>query len=198
MRTHCSKAKEISGVKIFRYEGALFFASFDYFRTKLIQKTGLDPMVLAKQQKQAAKQSTGPNTISETVIDHSSAPAGKLQSSSLSAENVVSHGGQVRAIENANGITPSQSEVIFESRSAFIQQKVASCAAEETQGCDSSNLSKRAPDDISTGPRYGYTNDTDLSGQAENVPIYSIVLECTGWSYIDVTALKALVEVRTC
>ena len=45
------QAQEIPGVKVFRFEGALMFASFDYFKNKLIEKSGLDPFELRKQKK---------------------------------------------------------------------------------------------------------------------------------------------------
>ncbi len=49
------QAREIPGVQIFRFDGALYFASFEYFRTKLYQKTGLNPIAIGKYQKKEAK-----------------------------------------------------------------------------------------------------------------------------------------------
>lgn len=52
-------------MKVFRFEGALLFASFDYFRSKLIEKTGIDPIALRKQQKLESKRAA--NTLEQTI-----------------------------------------------------------------------------------------------------------------------------------
>lgn len=195
------QAKEIPGVKIFRYEGALFFASFDYFRTKLIQKTGLDPLVLAKLHKRAAKskQSADLSTVEETVIDCSNA-ADQLhgQNAYVSAiEHTYNQYGQVHSIENG---AESQSGIIFESRSAYVRQNGASSASKETKSVDRDH-SGLALDKMDNGfimDRHpGPPNETNQTNENKTSTIHSIVLDCTGWSYIDVTALKALVEVLT-
>ena len=35
------KTNEIKGIKIFRFEGPLYFANADYFMTKVLKKTGV-------------------------------------------------------------------------------------------------------------------------------------------------------------
>ncbi|XP_048589441.1 solute carrier family 26 member 6-like [Nematostella vectensis] len=39
-------AEEIPGIKIFRFESAVFYANAEYFRNALIQKIGMDPLVV--------------------------------------------------------------------------------------------------------------------------------------------------------
>ena len=97
------KAQEIPGVKVFRFEGALLFASFDYFRSKLIEKTGVDPVILRKQQKREIKRaaenlekilSSNQKTNSEPVLAEDAArncplppiPSRKSQDSSKKSQ----------------------------------------------------------------------------------------------------------------
>ena len=54
-------------MKVFRFEGALMFASFDYFKSKLIEKTGLDPLALRKNQ-----QKNVPSTHERVLVQNSS------------------------------------------------------------------------------------------------------------------------------
>ena len=197
------QAKEIPGVKIFRYEGALFFASFDYFRTKLIQKTGLDPLVLAKLQKRAARlqQSAGPSTVEETVIDSTIADAqlhgqnGYLSANERMDTQCGQAQAQVHSIENG---TELLSGMIFESRSAYVRQNGASSASMENNIDDRAD-SKPAPAGMDNGfimdRQPGPPKEINRTNENITSAIHSIVLDCTGWSYIDVTALKALVDV---
>ena len=37
------QAKPIPGIKIFRFESAMFYANSEYFRSTLIEMTGVDP-----------------------------------------------------------------------------------------------------------------------------------------------------------
>ena len=37
------QAKQIPGIKIFRFESAMFYANSEYFRSTLIEMTGVDP-----------------------------------------------------------------------------------------------------------------------------------------------------------
>lgn len=50
------QAKEIPGIKIFRFDGAVYFANAERFKTNLFKYTGLDPKVLkAKKAKMDAE-----------------------------------------------------------------------------------------------------------------------------------------------
>ena len=41
-----TKTNEINGIKIFRFEGPLYFANADYFMEKLLKKTGVSTELL--------------------------------------------------------------------------------------------------------------------------------------------------------
>ena len=40
------QTKEVSGIKIFRFEAPLYFANADHFMEKLFKKTGINAMLL--------------------------------------------------------------------------------------------------------------------------------------------------------
>ena len=51
---------------MFRFEGAVLFASFSYFRQCLIAKSGLDPFRLSKQKKKLALKSSATSEAFQT------------------------------------------------------------------------------------------------------------------------------------
>ena len=46
------QAFEVPGLKIFKYDGAVFFANFDYFRSQMYEKTGLSRRIIVKEREQ--------------------------------------------------------------------------------------------------------------------------------------------------
>lgn len=60
------QAIENPEVRVFRYEGALMFASFPYFRHKLIEKTSVDPITRRKLLKTAASNQSTDCSITMT------------------------------------------------------------------------------------------------------------------------------------
>ena len=53
------QAQELPGIKIFKFEGALFFANSDRFREQLLQRTGLSTVVESAKKAAAARASAG-------------------------------------------------------------------------------------------------------------------------------------------
>lgn len=57
--TRRTQAQELPGIKIFKFEGALFFASADRFREQLLQRTGLQRLVDSAKKSAAARAAAG-------------------------------------------------------------------------------------------------------------------------------------------
>ena len=84
------KAQEINGVKIFRFEGSLYFASCDKFREKTYLRTGVNPRELIRlKEKALAASPPPPNPINTEPIqlelkniEHSGSAAGINSTSS--------------------------------------------------------------------------------------------------------------------
>ena len=55
-KTFFLKAKEIPGIKIFRFDGAVYFANAERFKTNLYKYTGLDPKALKNRRAKLALQ----------------------------------------------------------------------------------------------------------------------------------------------
>lgn len=119
----------------------------------------------------------GPNTVGQHPSDH--------LSTSGQDENRMAHG---KAMQNGTG---HQSAELFESKSAYVRKT----RTESTESKDNEGFDRDIPEN--PGERSGNSRgpNTNLSNGMERTAIHSIVLECTGWGYIDVTALKSLVEV---
>lgn len=67
-----SQAHEIDGLKIFRFEGSLYFASCDKFREKLYLRTGLNPREVLRRTARSASTASAaaaPQTISVNPTD---------------------------------------------------------------------------------------------------------------------------------
>lgn len=69
----------MQGVKIFRFDGALHFASFDYFVSKIIAKTGLNAHHIVRRAMKKSK--TGSPTSSAASIDLHGPASNALDSS---------------------------------------------------------------------------------------------------------------------
>ena len=60
VRSMClPQAQELPGIKIFKFEGALFFANSDRFREQLLQRTGLSTLVESAKKSAAARAAAG-------------------------------------------------------------------------------------------------------------------------------------------
>jgi len=63
------QTKEVSGIKIFRFEAPLYFANADHFAEKLFKKTGLNAMTL-KAQNEAREKRNGLTMTLDEVWSH--------------------------------------------------------------------------------------------------------------------------------
>ena len=66
-----SQAQEIDGLKIFRFEGSLYFASCDKFREKLYLRTGLNPREVLRRTARSASTASAaaPQSINVNPTD---------------------------------------------------------------------------------------------------------------------------------
>ena len=158
------KASEIRAVKVFRYEGALCFASFHYFLTSLVRKTGLVPVHPLYLPTPFPAANEGPAYCkaneplgSEHIPLLASADVGGRDF--LDVDAVFSH----YCTDRKNGSIPTQ-------------EKENDDGDRWRMGCDSNRSSK------------------DSNGL---INVQCIVLDCSGWSYIDDTSTTNLFEVRT-
>ena len=68
VRSMClPQAQELPGIKIFKFEGALFFASSDRFREQLLQRTGLSTLVESAKKSAAAAACAATGTASPSA-----------------------------------------------------------------------------------------------------------------------------------
>lgn len=100
------------GSRVFRFECALNFANFDYFREALVTKTGLDPLILRKRlQKLETQKNCGSDSVCVQTTDTSI--SGLQQEGHIMESSAV----QAVSVENLNKCThvgPSEDHLVLD------------------------------------------------------------------------------------
>lgn len=223
---------------MFRFEGALMFASFTYFRSCLIAKSGLDPFRLAKQKRKHELKNSEASQLSKPVLSannlnnmqpfsssstnlgsiaqQSQAPISftQLQFNSAAANNLTQSGDSFQSNrvngnlkenqreslnKNAVGVTLSNSQKTLDDVGNS-KSSMNDCASAEqteelspwpaailigTQTVDDNDDNESFPQSVTPGERE----------PSYPIQVTHLILDCSGWAYIDDTALTLLVDV---
>lgn len=174
------------------------FASFEYFKSKLIEKTGCDVLKLRKQQKRATK----------TATPTPAGPAPQREESNASIDS-----GSNGATGGANGVqgledgsaSPTTAIKLNDENNQLSITSGTSGISERSEACNGVTLKLQeggasfasavsGTDSVkgilkTSGPHSGYQ-----CLQIDN-KVHHIILDCSVWAFVDDTAVKLLTEV---
>ena len=172
------------------------FASFEYFKSKLVQKTGCDPLRLRKLQKRAAKTAAANPASPEPKRNE---PDCWIDSGSNGVNgNSVGNGGQSGEEGSASPnievkLNNVNNELSITSGTSVISEV---CNVVKLNGGNASFASAASGTESvkgilkTTGPHSGYQ-----CLQIDN-KVHHIILDCSLWAFVDDTAVKLLTDVR--
>ena len=174
------------------------FASFEYFKSKLVEKTGCDPLRLRKLQKRAAKTAAVNFASPEPKRNESDSSIGS-GSNGVNGNRTaqIGYGGQSgedgsasptieMKLNNANNelsITSGTSIISEVSNVVKLNGENASFASAASGTESMKGILK------TTGPHSGY------QCLQINNKVHHIILDCSVWAFVDDTAVKLLTEV---
>ena len=194
---------------MFRYEGTVMFASFDYFKSKLIEKTGCDPLILRKLQKRAAKaaksaaasffSSTSATVLTSVDVAKESINEGNKSNDGtfalemtqwpVSSQKKTNEVGSSATAEKPN--TMAENSIFVTSNSSGDMSTPQPTENLLANGADSNKITSNKLD---VKKVYFEVNKHKIY-VIEN-KVHHIILDCSVWAFIDDTAVKLLVDVR--
>ena len=207
------QAQEIPGVKVFRYEGTVMFASFEYFKSKLIEKTGCDPLIMRKLQKRAAKAGKSAAALSSSSAS-ATAPT-EVANESINEEGDKSNSGTIaleiaqtpvssqkkptKANEVGSFATDENPNMLTENSISITSNSSGDMSAPQptekllANGVESNKITSNKPDVKQV--QFKVNESEQKIGIIDN-KVHHIILDCSDWAFIDDTAVKLLVDVR--
>lgn len=196
------QAQEVPGVTVFRYEGAVMFASFDYFRDKLIEKSGFDPLKICKQMKHAAL-----NSHEELQNKESNNAKKTTSSASIQQQkdiDVETQGSQQILSNIVNSQIGMNSEVLTtnEKESVAIAAELSKEIAENQFSPPLEEINAEAAAAPVNGVNQRLAVNLAVEGEMEalvnkktQAKNQHIILDCSVWAFIDDTAVQRLIDV---
>lgn len=217
------QAQELPGVKVFRFEGALMFASFDYFRSKLIEKTGLDPIALRKDKQKAPSKNTPsaiaanpssaspfspppvtltPSTNDPTETDPLGSPSASAESGSGPEQSASSDPSPDRSelqnegVRHRNGSHHSNGDAIPIPISSSPPNALTTTDI-ETEGAVAAgeHEDKQSTELIRRPTSIGVQMIESRGQRDQSIRVHHIVLDCSVWAFVDDTAVIRLGDV---
>lgn len=196
------QACEVQGVKVFRFEGTVMFASFEYFKTKLIQKTGCDPLKLRKQQKRAAKV---PAASPDARLPQRNESDNSIESATNGGTSGGLGGNGGRALEEGSAsptaataieLNNANNELSITSGTSGISERSEVCAVVKLNGGGASFASAATGADSVKGILKATGHHSGYQCLQIGSNVHHIILDCSVWAFVDDTAVKLLADVN--